>query len=76
MSWEGLVIRFGLMPGDFKLASGKLGLILGHYQEARTVQQLGIWEILIWRQEEQSEIWDDVGMRAELTQKKGLLVTL
>ena len=60
MSWE------GLKPGDFKSASGKLGLILECNQEPRTVQQLGISKILFWRQEEQSETGDDIGMKAEL----------
>lgn len=67
----GLVIRFGL-----KLASGKLGLIWGHYQKSRTVKQLGILKILFWRQEKQNETRDDVSMKVELTQKKELLVVL
>lgn len=72
MSWVELVIRFGLMLGDFKRAWGKLGIVLECYQEGRT---LGMSKILLWRQEH-SETRDDAGLEGETTQKKELLVIL
>lgn len=62
---------------NFKVVSGSRDLFLnGCYQEARLVQKLDISIIFFWRQEEQSETRDNVGKKAEITQKTEQLVIL
>lgn len=40
MSWAGLVIRLGLMLGDFKLGLGKLGLVFGMLLRSKDIGHL------------------------------------
>lgn len=57
------------------MASGKQGLVL-EWMPSMTIQHLGISIILFWRNEGKSEIGDDDGEGAEITQMKELLVIL